>query len=220
MAERAATKGMGKPVTWRGLLWGDWRGLHASAFMATLWVTAGWLGACSHSASDATADDPGPEPKPYAGIDEDAQQYLSASASLFDRARRYDVELELPAGDFWRIGTEGRGLAAIGCDRSAAPSDFSYTWFTSTITVDGERFTEAAVRKKGFLGSLSIARPALKVDLARFELWARQVIVDASAADLGGVTGDLATMEWIRERFSADAMVDGTLAVYHAVGAE
>lgn len=46
-------------------------------------------------------------------------------------------------------------------------------------------------------------RPPAEIDLARFELWARQILVDSAAGDLGGVTGDVATMEWIRDRFAA-----------------
>ena len=44
--------------------------------------------------------------------------------------------------------------------------------------------------------------PPAEIDPARFELWARQVTVDAAAGDLGGVRGDIATMEWIRDRFA------------------
>lgn len=44
--------------------------------------------------------------------------------------------------------------------------------------------------------------PPAEVDLARFELWARQVVVDAAAGEIGGITGDVATMEWIRDRFA------------------
>jgi hypothetical protein len=44
-------------------------------------------------------------------------------------------------------------------------------------------------------------RPTADVDLARFELWARQVLVDAQARDLAGLAGDVATMEWVRDRF-------------------
>jgi hypothetical protein len=47
-------------------------------------------------------------------------------------------------------------------------------------------------------------RPPSWIDLARFEQWDRQLIVDAAAGDLGRVYGDLATMEWIRDRFAAD----------------
>lgn len=45
--------------------------------------------------------------------------------------------------------------------------------------------------------------PPAKIDLARFELWARQILAEAAAGDLGGVRGDVATMEWIRDRFAA-----------------
>jgi hypothetical protein len=45
-------------------------------------------------------------------------------------------------------------------------------------------------------------RPPAEIDLARFELWARQIIIDASANDVGGITGDVATMEWTRDRFT------------------
>ena len=45
-------------------------------------------------------------------------------------------------------------------------------------------------------------RPPAEIDLARFELWARQIIVDASGNDIGGITGDVATMEWTRDRFT------------------
>lgn len=44
-------------------------------------------------------------------------------------------------------------------------------------------------------------RPQAEVDQARFGLWVRQVEVDAAARNLGGVRGDIATLEWIRDRF-------------------
>jgi hypothetical protein len=44
--------------------------------------------------------------------------------------------------------------------------------------------------------------PPADVDLARFELWARQVLIDAEAGDAAGVAGDVATLEWVRDRFA------------------
>jgi hypothetical protein len=41
-----------------------------------------------------------------------------------------------------------------------------------------------------------------ETDLARFDVWARRVLVDAAANDMAGVRGDLATLEWIRDRFA------------------
>ncbi len=44
-------------------------------------------------------------------------------------------------------------------------------------------------------------RPPTEIDFARFELWARQILVDVAADHVGGVRGDVATLEWIRDRF-------------------
>jgi hypothetical protein len=45
-------------------------------------------------------------------------------------------------------------------------------------------------------------RPADEIDQARFELWTQQLRVDAAAGDLGAVSGDVAVLEWIRDRFA------------------
>jgi hypothetical protein len=43
-------------------------------------------------------------------------------------------------------------------------------------------------------------RPPVEIDLARLDLQARQLLVDAAADDPGAVTGDVATLEWIWDR--------------------
>ncbi len=45
-------------------------------------------------------------------------------------------------------------------------------------------------------------RPPAEIDRARFELWARQILVDGAAGDMGGVNGDVATLDWVRDRFA------------------
>lgn len=45
-------------------------------------------------------------------------------------------------------------------------------------------------------------RPPAEVDLARFGMWARQILVDAAAGDTGGLRGDVTTLEFIRDRFA------------------
>ncbi len=45
-------------------------------------------------------------------------------------------------------------------------------------------------------------KPAAQIDTARFELWAQQLIVHAAAQDTAGVIGDVAALEWIRDRFA------------------
>jgi hypothetical protein len=45
-------------------------------------------------------------------------------------------------------------------------------------------------------------RPPVEIDTARFHLWTQQLRVDAAAGDLAGVTGDVAVLEWIRDRIA------------------
>ena len=43
-------------------------------------------------------------------------------------------------------------------------------------------------------------RPPAAIDLARFDLRLRQLLLDAAAGDRPAVSGDIATLEWIRDR--------------------
>ena len=45
-------------------------------------------------------------------------------------------------------------------------------------------------------------RPQTAVDRERFGLWARRLVLDASSGDESGTRSDLATLEWIRDRFA------------------
>jgi hypothetical protein len=42
--------------------------------------------------------------------------------------------------------------------------------------------------------------PVTEIDLRRFDLWLRQLLVDARSRDAGSVAGDVSTVEWIRDR--------------------
>ena len=44
--------------------------------------------------------------------------------------------------------------------------------------------------------------PSAAIDLARFATLVHQIVVDAGAHDLGGIRGDVTTLEWIRARFA------------------
>ncbi len=43
-------------------------------------------------------------------------------------------------------------------------------------------------------------RPPTEIDLARFDLWTEQILVDVAAETAGAVAGDIATLDWIRDR--------------------
>ncbi len=47
--------------------------------------------------------------------------------------------------------------------------------------------------------------PPAHINLARFELWARRLRVDAAAEDAANVRGDVTTLGWIRDRIELDS---------------
>lgn len=45
-------------------------------------------------------------------------------------------------------------------------------------------------------------RPVTEIDRGRLELWSYQILIDATGRDGGSVSGDVATLEWVRDRFA------------------
>jgi len=131
-------------------------------------VQRGWrvlaLSAAWFSFSCSSSDGP-PEAETRAPDD-----YTEASARLFDPERRFEVELEIDPGEWRKLGSEGRGLSAASCDRAnTAPDPLEYTWFHASAIIDGEPLDDIAVRKKGFLGSLSVTRPSVRIGFDTFQ---------------------------------------------------
>jgi hypothetical protein len=50
-------------------------------------------------------------------------------------------------------------------------------------------------------------RPPVAINLARFELWARRLAADGQSRNAGGVSGDVTTLEFIRDRLSLNNAV-------------
>jgi len=61
-------------------------------------------------------------------------------------------------------------------------------------------------------------RPASEVNLARFDLWAAQLVVDAAAGDGAAVRGDVFTLAYIRDRILHALNPDGFTAVNIQLG--
>lgn len=78
----------------------------------------------------------------------------------FDTDRLMVVQIQLPENDFKTLANEGRSLADVY--RSCPREDFEYTEFSAKVSIDGEELDNVIVRKKGFLGSLSTAKPSFK----------------------------------------------------------
>ena len=92
------------------------------------------------------------------------------SDPYFALDRVLDVSIEIAPEDWDRLRGQTRTLADIlvGADCLDSPADDIFTWFEATVTVDDETLTQVGVRKKGFLGSLSKVKPALKVRFDKF----------------------------------------------------
>ncbi|MCA9535616.1 MAG: CotH kinase family protein [Myxococcales bacterium] len=78
----------------------------------------------------------------------------------FDPGHVLDVVVELPAADFAVLRDQGRTLADL------CSTESPYDYFIASVTVDGVRYDNVEVRKKGFFGSLSSERPSLKLRFA------------------------------------------------------
>lgn len=86
---------------------------------------------------------------------------LDTSDELFLADELLQVDIEMAPADYAVLQLEGRSLPQVfaGC-----AADFDYSHFSSTVTVNGERLENVDIRKKGFLGSLSVSRPSFKLN--------------------------------------------------------
>ncbi len=88
---------------------------------------------------------------------------------FFAPDRVLNVEVELAESDWDALRFQTRTISDIlGGDCLGSPHDDVFSFFPASITVDGEQFDEVAIRKKGFLGSLSFEKPSLKVRFDKY----------------------------------------------------
>ena len=96
--------------------------------------------------------------------------------------------------------------------RLVGPTGHALTSLSRVAGSDRAKVRQAALDVKQAALDLELQyRPVADVDRGRFDAWLRQLLVDAQAKDGGAVLGDVATLEWIRDRFEADLdLVDRT----------
>jgi len=105
-------------------------------------------------------------PSPGGGTTEGLDSEL-----VYDLDHLLRVEIELPEQDWDALREQTRTLAdtIMKEDCQAEPFESPFTWFEASATLDGEHLPRVDVRKKGFLGSLSADKPALKLDLGEYD---------------------------------------------------
>ncbi len=126
---------------------------------------------------------------------------LARADSIFDAAQ---------AGNWTKAGTALAALTAAwhsfagGTHPPLLETQMSGAVAALTSAVNAQQTANARQRAIGVASPahdfrLRHVTPAA-IDLAGLELWARQVQVDAAAGHAAGVSGDAATVEWVRDR--------------------
>jgi hypothetical protein len=80
---------------------------------------------------------------------------------VFGRERRFEVSVEMAPENWDRLRLDGRTMAQI---LEPVVVEHQYTGFSADVTVDGTPFSGVEIKKKGFIGSLSVLRPSLRLD--------------------------------------------------------
>ena len=90
--------------------------------------------------------------------------------SLYDLDHVLEVSIDMPPTDWDALRLPYRTIADIvgGADCLASPKESIFDWHAADITIDGQAFVQAGVRKKGFYGSLSEDKPSLKIRLDKY----------------------------------------------------
>ena len=145
------------------------------AATSTTAATAPTTGATSDpTGAEPSSTPPEPAPEPAAAPSPTNQDDAEAhpSSAYFALERVLDISIEI-AGEDWdtlrnQTRTFGDVIAEIEEYGLSRPFADIYTWFGATVTVDGETHADVGVRKKGFLGSQSDTKPALKLRFDKY----------------------------------------------------
>ncbi len=99
-----------------------------------------------------------------------ATRTVDKSAPLYDPQKLLQVSVQMDPQDYELMRQEETNwderLALPDCGEAPWPSP--YNWYSAQVTIDGETFENVGIRKKGFVGSVSSVKPALKLHLDRF----------------------------------------------------
>ena len=105
-----------------------------------------------------------------AATDDDAETDPRAAYFALDRVM--DIGIEIDVEDWDTLRHQTRTLADVFAEIEeydlSRPFASIYMWFSATVTVDGETHADVGVRKKGFVGSQSSAKPSLKLRFDRY----------------------------------------------------
>jgi spore coat protein H len=84
--------------------------------------------------------------------------------SVYEATQRTEIRIELSGSDWDALRHDGRTMAQ---QTEEVVPDYDYAEFSGTVSVDGVVYEGVELQKKGFLGSLSVLRPSLRLDFER-----------------------------------------------------
>lgn len=87
--------------------------------------------------------------------------------AIYDRERVIEVRVEMDPADWEQLSFEGIGMGEILFPATGFRQIPEYTHFSAQVSVDGVTYEDVDIRKKGYVGSLSVIRPSLKLDFER-----------------------------------------------------
>jgi spore coat protein CotH len=86
-------------------------------------------------------------------------------AKLFDDSKLLNIEIEIEPAEWKKLCAQSRDMMnVLGDDAPPSP----YTYFHANITVNGVRYEDVGIRKKGSFGSMDPVRPGLVVKLDEY----------------------------------------------------
>jgi spore coat protein H len=84
--------------------------------------------------------------------------------SVYEATQRTEIRIVLSDSDWDALRHDGRTMAQ---QTAEVVPDYDYAEFSGTVSVDGVVYEGVELQKKGFLGSLSVLRPSLRLDFER-----------------------------------------------------
>ena len=85
---------------------------------------------------------------------------------LFPTDRVLKVEIDVDLEDWDSIRYVTRDIRTeLGAERQFGPVESPYNYVKADVTIDGVKFKDVGLRKKGFIGSQSTSRPSFKIKL-------------------------------------------------------
>ncbi len=140
----------------------------------------------------------GPPPAELETLSNGALEIFDAARSRDWNAASATVEKMSAAWETYRAGevpkmVEPRMTAALAALAEAVEAR------------DAAQTRQAAIDAARWSLDLELQyRPPAEIDLARFDLWAAQLIADAAASDADAVNGDFFALDYIRDRITLD----------------